>query len=50
MIPASVVHEQHAHDVGEQEQQYERGDDVYGHLLVLPRFSRTDSGRSARAG
>jgi hypothetical protein len=46
MIADSVVHEQHARDIGEQEEQYERGDDVYGHVLLLPRFAPADSARS----
>jgi hypothetical protein len=50
MIPRSVVHEEHARDVGEQEEQYERGDDVYGHSRVIPPTPRADSGRSAGTG
>jgi hypothetical protein len=50
MIPRSVVHEEHARDVGEHQEQYERGDDVYGHTLVIPRSTRADSGRSAGTG
>jgi hypothetical protein len=50
MIPRSVVDEEHARDVGEQEEQDERGDDVYGHLLLLPRFRGLDSGRSTGIG
>jgi hypothetical protein len=52
MIPVagSVVDEEHARDVGEQEEQDERGDDVYGHVLLLPRFPPRDSGRTAGPG
>jgi len=50
MIPRSVVDEEHAHDVGGKEEQYERGDDVYGHLSLLPRIPGVDSGRSTGVG
>jgi len=50
MIADSVVDEKHARDVGQEEDQYERGDDVYGHVFLLPRSAGADSARSAWVG